>query len=163
MHTPSPGRGRAHSVKCPFARAVCVCQVPDVRYVIDFCLVKEIYCDPSTKLEGLRMQWASKASCLQRSGRAGRVQEGHCFRLCPQRFWDMDLAPQVTPEIQRTSLDHLILQVKVLKVGDPRRILQLAMQPPSIVTIEDSLNTLKLAGASVFPASTQAARRRGTD
>jgi len=35
---------------------------------------------------------------------------------------------------------------QVLHVGDPRRILQLAMQPPSIASIEDSIATLKLAG-----------------
>jgi len=87
--------------------------VPDVRYVVDFCLAKEIYCDTNTKLEGLRLNWASQSACVQRSGRAGRVQNGVCFRLIPSRFFEMEMNQQGTPEIQRTSLDHLILQVKV--------------------------------------------------
>jgi len=121
--------------------------VPDVKYVIDFCLVKEVYCDPTTGLEGLKTQWASQASGLQRSGRAGRVQHGICFRMVPQPFWEREINRQVVPEIQRTSLDHLILQVKVLRVGDPRKILGYAMQPPLQQTIEESLLALVETGA----------------
>lgn len=121
--------------------------VPDVRYVIDFCLVKEVYYDQDSKLEGLKMAWASQSACVQRSGRAGRVQNGHCFRLIPSRFFEHEMYQQATPEIQRTSLDHLILDIKVLKVGDPRDLLQLAMQPPNITNVEESLKILTEAGA----------------
>jgi len=67
--------------------------------------------------------------------------------MVPQNFWDKEINSQVVPEIQRTSLDHLILQVKVLRVGDPRQILGYAMQPPTIQTIEESLAALVETGA----------------
>lgn len=53
--------------------------VPDVKYVIDFCLTKELYCDPYTNYTHLRMEWASKSSLNQRRGRAGRVSDGKFF------------------------------------------------------------------------------------
>jgi HrpA-like RNA helicase len=40
--------------------------VPDVKYVIDFCLTKELYCDPFTNYTHLRLEWASKSSLNQR-------------------------------------------------------------------------------------------------
>ena len=121
--------------------------VPDVRYVIDLGLVKELYCDQQTNLEGLRLQWSSRASGRQRAGRAGRVQDGHCFRMVPAHFWEHEINEQVVPEIQRISLDHVVLQVKVLDVGDPRNVLQLALQAPNIHTIDGSLVRLTEAGA----------------
>jgi len=47
--------------------------IPDVKYVIDFLLTKELYYDPASKSESLQLCWSSKASATQRAGRAGRV------------------------------------------------------------------------------------------
>lgn len=55
--------------------------IPDIYFVIDMILTKEIYYDPINKNENLQMSWASKASCRQRSGRAGRVRDGFVFRM----------------------------------------------------------------------------------
>ncbi len=48
--------------------------IPDVVYVIDFCLTKNLVADPETNYVCLKLQWADKNSCEQRKGRAGRVQ-----------------------------------------------------------------------------------------
>lgn len=48
--------------------------IPDIGYVIDFCLTKRLYTDPSTNYSCLRLEWADKNSCEQRKGRCGRVQ-----------------------------------------------------------------------------------------
>lgn len=60
--------------------------VPDIKYVIDFCLTKELYCDPYTNYTHLRLEWASKSSLNQRRGRAGRVSDGICYRLVTKAF-----------------------------------------------------------------------------
>ena len=56
--------------------------IPDIKYVIDFMLSKELFYDPQTKSESLVLSWVSKASSKQRAGRAGRVADGIVFRLC---------------------------------------------------------------------------------
>ena len=61
--------------------------IPDVKYVIDFLLTKELYYDPASKSENLQVQWCSKANATQRKGRAGRVADGVVFRLCTQSFY----------------------------------------------------------------------------
>jgi HrpA-like RNA helicase len=47
--------------------------IPDVKYVVDFLLTKELHYDPTSKSESLELNWCSKASATQRAGRAGRV------------------------------------------------------------------------------------------
>ena len=42
--------------------------VPDIKYVIDFCLTKNLVCDPDTNYTSLQMEWASKANSNQRKG-----------------------------------------------------------------------------------------------
>jgi HrpA-like RNA helicase len=59
--------------------------------------------------------WVSKANATQRKGRAGRVSEGQCFRLCSRPKWNT-LPDHQLPEIRRTPLDHVCLQIKLLKL-----------------------------------------------
>ncbi len=47
--------------------------IPDIVYVIDFCLTKKLVTDTATNYASLRLDWADKSSCIQRKGRAGRV------------------------------------------------------------------------------------------
>ncbi|VVD01565.1 unnamed protein product [Leptidea sinapis] len=47
--------------------------VPDIKYVIDYCLMKVLEADPSTNFTALKLRWATKTNCEQRAGRAGRV------------------------------------------------------------------------------------------
>lgn len=61
--------------------------VMGVKYVIDFCLSKEVRFDMRSRMENLELVWASKASCNQRAGRTGRVCDGYIFRLLEENFY----------------------------------------------------------------------------
>ena len=58
--------------------------IPDISYVIDFCLTKKLISDPSTNYAALQLVWADKNSCTQRKGRAGRVRAGRVYRMVYQ-------------------------------------------------------------------------------
>lgn len=83
--------------------------IPDVKYVIDFMLTKELHYDPVSKSESLQLNWCSKASAKQRMGRAGRVAEGLVFRLCSEKFFENFMPEYPKPEMQRCPLEKLIL------------------------------------------------------
>lgn len=87
--------------------------VPGVKYIIDFCATKEVRYNPKSRLENLQLIWASQASCNQRAGRTGRVCDGFVFRMIEKEFF-FSLPKYSTPEIQRCSLDRLILRIKLL-------------------------------------------------
>jgi HrpA-like RNA helicase len=97
--------------------------IPDVKYVIDFMLTKELNYDPMTKSESLDLCWVSKASAKQRAGRAGRVSSGVVFRLCPKRFYVNSIVEYPKPEMQRCPLEKLILQIKLWNKYEPEEIL----------------------------------------
>jgi len=88
--------------------------IPDVRHVIDSCRVKESRYNSSTRIKELVTVWTSQASLTQRAGRAGRTSEGFCWRLCSEEFAKQQLFPQIPPEMVRTPLDELILQICLL-------------------------------------------------
>lgn len=48
--------------------------IPDVEFVVDFCLTKILMADTETNYVTLKLQWADRSSCEQRKGRAGRVR-----------------------------------------------------------------------------------------
>ncbi|KAK7866118.1 hypothetical protein R5R35_011634 [Gryllus longicercus] len=121
--------------------------VPDIVYVIDFCLTKHLICDPATNFSSLQVAWASKTSCIQRAGRAGRVQEGRVYRLVPATFYNECLADDQIPEILRCPLDRVILQTKLLDMGSPKGLLALCLDPPDLSNIENTILLLKEAGA----------------
>ncbi|XP_016070378.1 PREDICTED: putative ATP-dependent RNA helicase TDRD9 [Miniopterus natalensis] len=121
--------------------------VPDVKYVIDFCLTRTLVCDEDTNYQSLRLSWASKTSCNQRKGRAGRVSKGYCYRLIHRDFWDNAIPDHVIPEMLRCPLGSTILKVKLLDMGEPRALLATALSPPSLSDIERTILLLKEVGA----------------
>ncbi|XP_077323696.1 ATP-dependent RNA helicase TDRD9 isoform X1 [Lithobates pipiens] len=121
--------------------------VPDVRYVIDFCLTKMLMCDEETNYQSLRLSWASKTNCDQRKGRAGRVSKGYCYRLVLKDFWNNFIPENVVPEILRSPLGSTILKVKLLDMGEPRALLATALSPPNVSDIERTILLLKEVGA----------------
>jgi HrpA-like RNA helicase len=85
--------------------------IPDLRVVVDTGLAKEARYDPSRRITLLEEVMVSRSSADQRKGRAGRVAPGHCIRL----YEEKDLVrTSIMPEILRSSLDKVVLQLVVL-------------------------------------------------
>ncbi len=91
--------------------------VPGIRYVVDTGLARISRYSARTKVQRLPIEPISRASADQRKGRCGRVAAGVCIRLYSEE--DFDQRPQFTdPEILRTNLAAVILQMKWARLGD---------------------------------------------
>ncbi|XP_019132644.1 ATP-dependent RNA helicase TDRD9 isoform X1 [Larimichthys crocea] len=121
--------------------------VPDVKYVIDFCLARRLVCNEETNYQSLCLTWASKTSCNQRRGRAGRVSKGYCYRLVTKEFWKNEIPEHMIPEMLLAPLATIMLKVKLLDMGDPRSILSTALSPPNLRDIVRTVLQLKEMGA----------------
>ncbi|TMS21083.1 ATP-dependent RNA helicase TDRD9 [Larimichthys crocea] len=121
--------------------------VPDVKYVIDFCLARRLICNEETNYQSLCLTWASKTSCNQRRGRAGRVSKGYCYRLVTKEFWKNEIPEHMIPEMLLAPLATIMLKVKLLDMGDPRSILSTALSPPNLRDIVRTVLQLKEMGA----------------
>jgi len=91
--------------------------VPGIRFVIDSGLARISRYSPRTKVQRLPIEPVSQASARQRAGRCGRIAAGTCIRL----YAEDDLAKrpaQTDPEILRTNLASVILQMASLGLGD---------------------------------------------
>ena len=94
--------------------------VPGVRYVIDTGLARISRFSYRTKVQRLPIEQISRASALQRSGRCGRTEAGVALRLYAEE--DYESRPEFTdPEILRTNLASVILQMTALGLGDVAR------------------------------------------
>ena len=135
--------------------------IPDIGYVIDFCLTKNMTSDPETNYPRLMLEWASKAQLTQRKGRAGRVGEGRVYRLVPERFSREDLVQYHSPEIQRVPLTQVILDVKLLGMGTPKELLALAISPPDLLSMRRTVVALKEIGALLTTVKGRQCREDG--
>ena len=88
--------------------------IDDVVCVIDTGKIKEKSYDPYTGVSTLQGAWISKASEKQRRGRAGRCQPGVAFHLYSRQRSE-SLTEFQLPELKRSALDEIALQVKLLK------------------------------------------------
>ncbi|KAL5742051.1 hypothetical protein ACOSP7_028783 [Xanthoceras sorbifolium] len=120
--------------------------IDDVVYVIDCGKSKETSYDALNKLACLLPSWISKASAHQRRGRAGRVQPGVCYKLYPRIIHDAMLQYQL-PEILRTPLQELCLNIKSLQLGTVGSFLAKALQPPDPLAVQNAIELLKTIGA----------------
>lgn len=92
--------------------------IPGVRFVVDSGLARVSRYSPRAKFQRLPIEPVSRASADQRKGRCGRVGEGICVRLYSED--DLAARPEYTdPEILRTNLASLILQMAALGLGVP--------------------------------------------
>jgi ATP-dependent RNA helicase DHX37/DHR1 len=86
--------------------------IPGIRYVFDCGRAKEKKYDLVTGVQSFEVGWISKASANQRSGRAGRTGPGHCYRLYSSAVFERDFEEYAAPEISRTPLEGVVLQLK---------------------------------------------------
>ncbi|CDR94615.1 ATP-DEPENDENT RNA HELICASE, putative [Babesia bigemina] len=117
----------------------------EIVYVIDcgFCKLNSF--SPKTGMESLVTVPCSKASANQRSGRAGRVRPGHCFRLYTKFSYEKEMDDVNDPEIQRTNLAHVVLSLKALGIDD--LINFDFMDPPAPETLIKALELIYALGA----------------
>ncbi|KAG6101987.1 hypothetical protein E4U30_000378 [Claviceps sp. LM220 group G6] len=114
--------------------------IDGIVYVIDPGYVKENIYNPATGMSNLVVVPCSRASANQRSGRAGRVGPGKCFRLYTKFAYMNEMDESTTPEIQRTNLNGVVLQLKSLGIND---LLEFEfMDPPPTEALIGALNQL---------------------
>ncbi len=118
--------------------------VPGIRYVIDSGLARISSYNVRSKTTSLPVCKISQASCEQRKGRCGRVGPGLCIRL----YSEDDFTSRETftrPEITRSNLAEVILQMLSLRLGDPLEFP--FIDPPSTKTIREGYRLLAELGA----------------
>nr|WP_024873269.1 ATP-dependent RNA helicase HrpA [Tolumonas lignilytica] len=118
--------------------------VPGIRYVIDPGTARISRYSYRTKVQRLPIEPISQASANQRKGRCGRVAAGICIRL----YSELDFLgrPEFTdPEILRTNLASVILQMLALGLGDMSRFP--FVEAPDVRHIKDGLRLLEELGA----------------
>ncbi len=113
--------------------------VPGVRYVVDPGTARISRYNRRTKVQRLPIEPVSQASANQRAGRCGRVAPGICIRLYSEE--DFDSRTEFTePEILRTNLASVILQMAALRLGDVESFP--FVDPPDAHAIRDAVALL---------------------
>ncbi|KAH0619085.1 hypothetical protein JD844_018733 [Phrynosoma platyrhinos] len=107
-----------------------------ISFVIDCGFVKLRAYNPKTAIECLVVVPVSKASANQRAGRAGRNRSGKCYRLYTEE--DFEKLPQSTiPEMQRSNLAPVILQLKALGIDNVLRFPFLSIREHRKFAVEE--------------------------
>ena len=118
--------------------------VPGIRYVVDPGNARISRYSRRLKVQRLPIEPISQASAAQRAGRCGRVAPGVCIRLYAEE--DYEVRPRFTePEILRTNLASVLLQMAALELGDVERFPFL--DPPDRRTVRDGVQLLQELGA----------------
>jgi ATP-dependent helicase HrpA len=133
--------------------------VPGIRYVVDTGYARISRYSYRTKVQRLPIEPISQASANQRKGRCGRVAAGVCIRLYSEE--DFEARPEFTdPEILRTNLASVILQMTALGLGDVSRFP--FVDPPDQRHVKAGVQLLEeLGGLSTASSSGRRQRGRG--
>ncbi|MFI6330287.1 ATP-dependent RNA helicase HrpA [Micromonospora chersina] len=129
--------------------------VPGIKYVVDPGTARISRYSSRLKVQRLPIEPVSQASANQRKGRCGRTSDGICIRLYDEQ--DFDSRPEFTdPEILRTNLASVILQMTSIGLGDIGAFP--FIDPPDRRNVTDGVNLLHELGA-LDPAETDPAKR----
>ncbi|HPF45780.1 MAG: ATP-dependent helicase HrpB [Alphaproteobacteria bacterium] len=118
--------------------------IEGIRIVIDAGQSRSAVFDIKSGMTGLETSIVSKASADQRAGRAGRLEEGVCYRLWTEAA-NRALKPYNDPEITKTDLVPLVLNLALWGVGDPAKLKWLDI--PDSVSVEQARALLYSLGA----------------
>ena len=130
--------------------------VPGIRYVVDTGVARISRYSVRTKVQRLPIEPISQASANQRSGRCGRVEAGIAIRLYSEE--DFEGRPEFTdPEILRTNLASVILQMASLGLGDMARFP--FVEPPDRRNVQAGVQLLEELGALAAGKLTKTGRR----
>lgn len=92
--------------------------IDGIVYVVDPGFCKQKVYNPRIRVESLLVSPISKASAMQRAGRAGRTRPGKCFRLYTEKDFVKELEEQTHPEILRSNLANTVLELIKLGIKD---------------------------------------------
>ncbi|KAI9753028.1 MAG: hypothetical protein M4579_005370 [Chaenotheca gracillima] len=120
--------------------------IPGIRYVIDCGRSKERRYDEETGVQSFEIDWISKANANQRAGRAGRTGPGHCYRLYSSAVYERDFEDYAKPEILRTPIEGIVLQLSGLNVPNIINRFPFPTQPDK-VRLEKAQKLLTYLGA----------------
>jgi ATP-dependent helicase HrpA len=118
--------------------------IPGIHYVIDSGQVRLSRYNPRTQVQGLQIEQVSQASARQRRGRCGRVTDGICIYLYDKDTLE-NSSSYTDPEIRRTSLAGVILQMDIL--GLPPINQFPLIDPPQASLVNEGYKTLRDIGA----------------
>ena len=136
--------------------------VEDVVAVVDTCRVRQMHAvDIEMSGVQLRETWCSRASAVQRAGRAGRVRPGVCYRLVDREAaWEREMEAHTPPEMVRLPVDRLLLSLMMTTTTTdaPSKtpslqeamevLLQDALDPPPLAHVQQSARRLERMGAA---------------
>ena len=118
--------------------------IEGIVYVVDSGFVKLRAYNPLTGVEGLTATSISKAAATQRAGRAGRTKPGKCYRLYTEQTFEA-MESTTAPEIQRSNLAPVLLQLKALGIDNIARF-DFPVAPPAELVLR-ALEILYSLGA----------------
>lgn len=117
--------------------------IPGIKYVIDCGKEKLKVFDKATGMSTFIVDWISKSSAEQRSGRSCRTGPGHCYRLYSSAVFDRFFPQFSVPEILRTPVDGTVLNMASMGINDIEQFpLPTPMDTQSIRTALTLLNQL---------------------
>jgi ATP-dependent RNA helicase DHX8/PRP22 len=119
--------------------------IDGIYYVVDPGFSKQKAFNAKLGMDSLVVTPISQASARQRAGRAGRTGPGKCYRLYTEHAFKTEMLSTNIPEIQRTNLGNVVLQLKAMGIND---LLGFDfMDPPPVATLVSALETLYALGA----------------
>lgn len=119
--------------------------IDGIFYVIDPGMAKMKAFNPKIGMDSLVVTPISQASARQRAGRAGRTGPGKCYRLYTEQAYKTEMLATNIPEIQRTNLGNVVLQLKAMGIND---LLGFDfMDPPPVATMVGAMESLHALGA----------------
>ncbi|GMI34637.1 hypothetical protein TrCOL_g13015 [Triparma columacea] len=119
--------------------------IDGIYYVVDPGFCKQKAFNPKLGMDSLVVTPISQASARQRAGRAGRTGPGKCYRLYTEIAYKNEMISTNVPEIQRTNLGNVVLQLKAMGIND---LLGFDfMDPPPVATMIQAMEGLYALGA----------------
>ncbi|CCE78848.1 Piso0_000880 [Millerozyma farinosa CBS 7064] len=119
--------------------------IPGIRYVVDCGRSKERKYNEENGVQSYEIDWVSKASANQRSGRAGRTGPGHCYRLYSSAVYENYFDQFSKPEILRMPVESVVLTMKSMGID---QIVNFPFPtPPDLSALKKAENALEILGA----------------
>ena len=119
--------------------------IPGIKYVVDCGREKRKTYNQRTGISTMKVTWVSKASARQRSGRAGRVAAGHCYRLYSSAVFNDRFEDFAQPEISTLPIEDVVLYMKSMRI---QRIANFPfVTPPDPQALTAAMSTLQQLGA----------------